>query len=171
MNSQQVTLRKPQWDDMPFIRRMWGDPATMRPVGGPIQLDDRQARRWYEHMVDPGRDSECYRLILNEQETPVGEISFHRLDLQTMTANINIKIISSQRGRGYATEAMRRFLEYFFNDRGGRILVDDVAEENVAGQQALLNFGFEHDATVQGVFRLHLTRERFHSVYGRREGG
>lgn len=55
---------------------------------------------------------------------------------------------------------------YFFNRSGGRILVDDVASGNYAGQQALLRFGFEHDPSAEDVFKLRMTRERYNHLHG-----
>ena len=36
-------------------RRHWGDEKTMEPVGGPVNLTDEQAKRWFEGMITPGR--------------------------------------------------------------------------------------------------------------------
>lgn len=154
---------------MQFIRWLWSDPETMQPVGGPIHLTEDQARRWFAKMVDPGSPTECYRLICNAEQRPVGEISFHRLDTASMAAKFNIKIASTERGKGYARAAMRVFLDYFFNQSGGRILIDDVALGNYAGQQALLRFGFEHDPVAEEVFRLRMTREQYNHRYGAAE--
>jgi RimJ/RimL family protein N-acetyltransferase len=151
---------------MQFIRWLWSDPETMEPVGGPIHLTDDRAQRWFAKMIDPGSPIDCYRLILAEENRPVGEISFHRLDPDRMTAEFNIKIASKERGKGYARQAMLLFLDYFFNHFGGRVLIDDIALENCAGQQALLSFGFEHDSSAKEVFRLRLTREKYNNLYG-----
>jgi RimJ/RimL family protein N-acetyltransferase len=136
----------------------------MRPVGGPIRLTDEQARDWFRRRVDPGSDTGSYRLILDSQGRLVGEISYRDLDSGSGLAYFNIKIAHAERGKGYAREAMRSFLDAFFNQRGGRVMVDEVALDNTAGQKALLQFGFEHDPTTSDVFRLRLTRERFLSL-------
>ena len=140
-----IKLKKPTWDDMRYIRQLWGDPETMKAVGGPIHLDDKQATSWFRKMIDPGGNTDYYRLILNKENDPVGEISFHRLAMKTMTAEFNIKIAHSHRGKGYAKEAMVIFLDHYFNELDGRVLVDKLAMENVHGQRVLLNFGFEHE--------------------------
>jgi RimJ/RimL family protein N-acetyltransferase len=153
---------------MPFIRSLWSDPETMQPVGGPVLLSDNQARRWFAKMIDPGNPTDCYRLIVNEENRPIGEISFHRLD-SNRAAEFNIKIASTERRKGYAREAMLLFLDYFFNHLGGRVLIDDVALGNHAGQRALLQFGFEHDSSAKDMFRLSMTREQYNQLYGSTE--
>jgi SAM-dependent methyltransferase len=92
------------------------------------------------------------------------------LDPDGMTAEFNIKIASTERGKGYAREAMLLFLDYFFNHFEGRVLIDDVALDNCAGQQALLRFGFEHDPTPEEVVRLRMTREQYNDLYGLTKG-
>ena len=161
-----IELRLPTENDMGFIRWLWSDPETMKPVGGPIHLTDEQAQHWFAEMIEPGDPADCYRLIFNGKDEPVGEISFHRLDPASMTAEFNIKIASTKRGKGYAKKAMLLFLDFFFNQVGGRIMVDDVALDNRRGQHVLLDFGFEHDPKIDNVFQLFLTRERYNSLYG-----
>jgi hypothetical protein len=43
-------------------------------------------------MIKPGRPTDCYRIIFNEKNESVQEISFHRLNSTSMTAEFNIKI-------------------------------------------------------------------------------
>jgi RimJ/RimL family protein N-acetyltransferase len=128
-------------------------------------------------MVQSGLPTDYYcpifvegdRATLRHQDPcPVGEISHYNLDLNTMTANFNFKIVSSERGNGYAPNAMHLFFDDFFNQRGGQILVDDLALQNHRGQQLLLKFGFEHDASRSDVFRLMLTRAQFNRLYPKR---
>ena len=166
LQGDRITLRLPRWEDMQFIQWLWGDPQTMEPVGGPVELTDDRAREQYAGWTDPERSTGCYCLIFNEANQPVGEISFRYQDQESMTANLNLKIAHKERRKGYAGEAMAVFLSYFFNNLGGRVLVDGVALENKAGQQALLRFGFEHDPGVDKVFLLRLTRERFNALHG-----
>ncbi len=165
MQTKRIQLKSPEWADMQFIQWLWSDPETMKPVGGPIQLTESQAQSWFTEMIYPGSPADCYRLIFNEEDQPVGEISFHHLVSDKMTAEFNIKIASTKRGKGYAKEAMILFLDYFFNQIGGRKLIDCVALDNYAGRQALLQFGFEHDPSEKDVFKLQMTRERYNNLY------
>lgn len=160
-----ITLKTPTWEDMAYIRWLWSDPESMAPVGGPIPLSDQGARRWFADVIDPGSDTGRYCLILDPCGQPVGEISFHHLDRQQMRARFNIKIAADARGQGYAHQAMLRFLDEFFNQLGGREMVDDIALDNLRGQQVLLDFGFVHDPSQEDVFLVRLTRQRFNALY------
>jgi len=46
----------------------------------------------FAEMIKPGRPTDCYRIIFNEKNESVQEISFHRLNSTSMTAEFNIKI-------------------------------------------------------------------------------
>ncbi|MEW6712919.1 MAG: GNAT family N-acetyltransferase [Candidatus Riflebacteria bacterium] len=164
MENGKIRLKRPQWQDMEFIRWLWNDEETMSSVGGPVYLNEEQARRWFERIVDPGSSNDRFFLIINEKDIPVGEVSFHRLKIESMTAEFNIKIAEKYRNKGYGKVAMNLLLEYFFNEFGGLMMVDNVAIDNHAGQQALLKYGFEHDPSYKDVFRLVLSRQRFWDV-------
>ncbi len=169
LQGKRIQLRPPRPEEMKFIRRLWNDAETMKPVGGAFDLTDQQAHEWFTRKINPGRPEDCYLLILTKQGQPVGEISFHRLHRPSMTAELNLKIAHEERRKGYAKEAMLLFLNYFFNSLKGWVLVGDVTPDNIAGQQALLSFGFEHDPKVKDVFKLLMTRERYNTFYHRNE--
>ena len=161
IRGEKIDLVVPGRADLAFIRRLWADPDTMAAVGGPVEMTDAQMADWYLHMIDPGRGTDLFLLILTKEGEPIGEVSFHRLDLDNMQADFNIKVMASHRGRGYGLEAMEQLLGYFFIDLGGHTMIDDLALENTAGQRMLERFGFVHDASQPGVYRLVLTRQRF----------
>lgn len=159
-----VSLRVPQFEDMDFIQQLWADPETMAPVGGPVYLSNDEALEWFARMVDPGSPGDCYRLILDPDGSPVGEVSFHRLDMRTMTAELNIKIRASSRGNGYATEALYLLLDHFFNELGGQAVIDDLSKQNVVGQDFLCGFGFEEEPCSDPVRRFKMTAEMFNAI-------
>jgi len=157
-------LQPPTLGDMDFVRWLWADAATMQAVGGPIVLTDEEARQWYARMVDPGRNTDCYCLIRLLDDSPVGEISFHRLHIESMTAELNVKVMASMRGRGIAREALLRFLDYYFNSFGGRVLVDNLAPQNSAGQLALAKLGFRQVPSPGDVVRYEMRDQEFRNL-------
>lgn len=161
-----IWLREPTLDDLKYIRCLWGDPETMAPVGGPVVLDDQQARAWFARMVSPGSPGDCYRLIIDQAGDPVGEISFHRFDPETRTADLNIKIAARYRGNGYAKSALRQFLDFFFSEFGGLLMQDQVAKTNPIGKKFLVDFGFREIGSSAEVDLLGLSRNRYTERYG-----
>lgn len=57
-----------------------------------MYLSDVEFQDWFKIMISPGNDKDFYCLIFNMNDEPVGEISFHRFDKNTKTAEFNIKI-------------------------------------------------------------------------------
>jgi RimJ/RimL family protein N-acetyltransferase len=163
-----VDLRRPSIDDLPYIRALWADPETMQDVGGPIELTEDRARQWFERVVDPGGEHDCYFLIVNKGVAPVGEVSYHHFDGETKSAEFNVKIEGRHRFRGYGPEAVRLILGHFFEDRGGESMVDPVALHNVSGQRALQRAGFVRRGADQESVMLEMTKQRYHEFYGRR---
>ncbi len=166
LRGSRVHLRLPRVEELTFIRTMWGDPATMAAVGGPVDFPESRARDWYARMVDPGGPRNCYCLIFNQEDVPVGEVSFHGWDPDKCSAELNIKVLAACRRNGYAKDALRTFLAFFFGRAGGQTMVDDVALDNRAGQHLIASAGFEQDNTVSGVCRMTMTRQMYVGRYG-----
>lgn len=149
-----VFLRLPQKEELPFIRTLWNDIATMEKIGGVVPFPQKREANWYHHMIFPGNPADCYCLVFDPAGSPCGEISFHRWNEELRTADLNMKIIAASRGNGYAADALNTFLRFFFEKVSGAILFDDVAKENTAGQHLLRNRGFLEEQKPDGcLFR------------------
>jgi len=159
-----VYLRLPRVDELSFIRTLWADPETMKPVGGPVILSDAQAEQWFSRMIDPGSSANCYCLIFNMDDIPVGEISFHHWNAETLSADLNVKILDLHRRNGYGKDALQIFLSFFFGNVGGWLMCDDVALGNKGGQHLLISLGFKQDTRITDVCRLELTADRFEAL-------
>lgn len=164
-----VSLQVPSLRDLDFIRRLWADPDTMEPVGGPVILSPEAASDWHRRWVSPGSVDRAYWLVISGIG-PVGEISFRSFDMQERVADLNVKTAASARGQGYGRQALRGFLRFFFQDLGGAALVDDVALGNAAGQSLLLSEGFVRDPTRMEVCRLLLSSEQWRAAWSRVAG-
>ena len=161
LRGQKVRLRAPRVDELSFIRALWADSETMASVGGPVAFAEAEVREWFARMIEPGSPSDCYCLILNENDTPVGEISFHHWDPDQRSAELNVKVLAAFRGRGYARDALRTFLDFFFARLGGQRMTDDIAPGNQAGRQLLESIGFRKDDSASDVCRMTMTRETY----------
>ncbi|MFD0771486.1 GNAT family N-acetyltransferase [Bacillus sp. CGMCC 1.60114] len=125
-----------------------------------IFLEDRRPS-WFEKNVEPTDGKHFYTLIYTNTDTPIGEVSFGRYDLNTKTAEFNIKIEYKHRGNGYAKEAICLLLEYYFEGFNGEIMIDCIAKNNISGQRVLQNFGFRHIATTGDAYVVQMKKEDF----------
>ena len=109
-----------------------------------------------------GDGCNVYCLVYNENQRPVGEISFHCYDENEKSASFNIKIQARYRGRGYAKAAMDLMLDYYFNEFGGEVMIDEVINER--GIRVLMSYVFEKvDKTEVGIL-LRLTKDKFNQI-------
>lgn len=166
LQGKKVCLRLPRVDELPFIRTLWSDPDTMVSVGGPADFPEAKAKKWFERMVEPGGQSNCYCLILDQSDTPVGEISFHQWNPEQRSAELNVKILAACRGHGYAKDALCTFLKFYFGQVGGRLMTDDIAPDNRPGQRLLESVGFQRDDTVSDVCRMTMTKRMHLKEHG-----
>lgn len=164
-----VSIRPPKFEELSFVRRLWANPETMAPVGGTHKLPESEEISFYERMVDPGDSTNCYCLIFRDN-VPVGEISFHRWDQHERSAELNIKVHAVHRGKGYGSDALRTFLDWFFRPAGGNRITDNVALANRCGQNLLRSVGFQQDTGFSDTCMLVLTRQRYMSNHRRMKG-
>ncbi|MBU5437145.1 GNAT family N-acetyltransferase [Tissierella sp. MSJ-40] len=116
-------------------------------------------------MVQPTDGKNFYCLVYSLEDEPVGEVSFHRYNEITKTAEFNVKILSKYRGRGYAKEATILLLDYYFNEFFGEVMLDSIAISNNNGQKTLLNIGFEHRSSTDGVSLVSIDKEKYNESY------
>jgi RimJ/RimL family protein N-acetyltransferase len=166
LQGEHVYLRLPRSEELSFIRTLWGDPETMSAVGGPADFPAAKANDWFARMIQPGGPSNCYCLIFNQDDVPVGEVSFHNWDPARRSANLNVKVLAAHRGQGHARDALHALLSFFFVRVGGQLMTDDVALVNRPGQGLLASIGFERDNTVEDVCRMAITRENYVKKHG-----
>ncbi|MGB9801328.1 MAG: GNAT family N-acetyltransferase [Arcobacter sp.] len=159
-----IYIRLPKYEEIAYISKLWSDVDTTGEVGGPFFLPEDKVSSWFQKMVHPTDGRNFYCLIFNNKDEPVGEVSFHRFDDLTKTAELNIKIESKHRGKGYAKEALFLLLDYYFNEFGGEIMIDPVLLSNKKAQKMLLSFGFEYDPSNKEVFLLKITKDMFNKI-------
>jgi RimJ/RimL family protein N-acetyltransferase len=159
-----VYIKQPEFGELDYVEELWSDEETMKDVGGIIPFPIERRKPWYEKMVCPTDEKNFYCLIYNHDDVPVGEVSFHRFNIEEKIADFNIKVQHKYRNKGYGKEAMKLLLRYYFYDFGGQVVFDDVINEK--GQKALQSFGFESVSKCGNEILFKMTKERFTAVEG-----
>lgn len=159
-----IYIRKPEFNELDYVSLLWADEDTMKDVGGAIQFPEERRKGWYSKMVYPADGRNFYCLIYNMEDIPVGEVSFHRYNIENKTAEFNVKVQSKYRHRGYGKEAIKLMLDYYFFEFGGEVMMDDVI--NVNGQKALAKFGFEILSRSRESILFRMTKERYMHLMG-----
>ncbi|ERI89642.1 hydrolase, NUDIX family [Clostridiales bacterium oral taxon 876 str. F0540] len=154
-----VYIKQPSIEQLDYVAELWNDEETMKDVGGVISFPIEKRDVWYRKMVQPSDRKNFYCLIFTMDDIPVGEVSFHRYDAEERKADFNIKVQAKYRGKGYAKEAMKLMLSYYFYDIGGQTIYDEVINRN--GQEVLKKFGFKAIEKNSQSILFKLTKEKF----------
>lgn len=128
-NGKLVYIKQPEYKELVFTSKLWASEETMKDIGGVYNFTENKWDSFYKKMVYPTDRKNFYCLIYNLKDEPVGEVSFHGYDPITKIARSNIKIFYKYRKNGYAEEAMKLMLEYYFFDFEGEIMMDNVKNE------------------------------------------
>lgn len=160
-----IYLKEPKITDYEIIKNIWEDEDTMEDVGGVILLPNDKYIMWYEKMIIKGKDRNRYFLIIDKVSNKcLGEISFHRYNINTKTAELNIKILKRFRGQGKAKESLDLLLDYYFNTFKGSIIQDHIGINNINGLNILINYGFEEKYRNKEEILIELTKSKFNKI-------
>jgi RimJ/RimL family protein N-acetyltransferase/NTP pyrophosphatase (non-canonical NTP hydrolase) len=154
-----VYIKQPNFAELDFVAELWSEEETMKDVGGIISFPKEKREAWYKKMIEPSDGKNFYCLIYTLDDIPVGEVSFHRFDVQDKKADLNIKVQNKYRCKGYAKEAMQLLLSYYFYYFGGQVIYDNVINEK--GQKALESFGFDIISRTDSEILFEMTKEMF----------
>lgn len=161
-NGKKVYIKQPEYSEMAYVSELWGDKDTMEGIGGVFNFSSEKWDPFYKKMVSPSDGKNFYCLVYNNKDIPVGEVSFHGYDLVTKTARFNIKIHSKYRRLGYGREATNLMLEYYFQEFGGNIMMDNIKTEKAINLAKKLNF--EQIGKMKDGVICKITKEKFFSA-------
>ena len=140
----QVALGPLRHDLLPLYQRWHNDFATQRTYADPLEPTTREhwAARYERWLLG----ANAVRFTLYERATlrPIGITNLHRIDLRNRTAAFGMLIgATTDRGKGYGTEATRLMLEYAFTALGLHNVMLTVLEFNRAGRRVYEKAGFK----------------------------
>lgn len=119
-------------------------------------------RRWTAETATAEPKDDGYRWVIERlDETPVGTILTHTCDRRNGTFSYGVAIARDHWRQGYASEAIRLVLHYFFEELGyGKVTVN-VYEFNGTSIKLHERLGFQREGRLR---RMVFTRGRHHDV-------
>lgn len=113
---------------------------------------DRQCGAWMHSWVkeakeltdvdDPMSDYLAYTIVLKDKDIVIGSVGCSYYD-DLREVGITYFIGAQYRGRGYATEAVKAYTEYFFSHYNISKLIATVREANVPSWRVVKGAGFQ----------------------------
>lgn len=141
LRGERVVIRPMRRKDLEAMTRWrpFADPLY-QPFDFPRQ-DLAQHIRWFsDRKQDPTR--RLYT-IEDEQGAVIGSLTLRDMDGRR-SARLGITLGADYVSRGYGTEALRLFLDYYFDELGFSQMVLDVAATNLRALRAYRALGFRH---------------------------
>lgn len=141
-----LTLRAIEERDAEVLLHMINDPEMENSVVGysfPVSLSAQKA--WIAGLSS----DKNLRYAIDAGEGMVGMVSVSNLDLKNRTGNLNVKIIDSARGKGYASKALNLVIEYCFQELGLNCITANILEKNSASRALFEKAGFKLDGILR----------------------
>ncbi len=158
-NGKNVYIKQPEFKELEFVSKLWGDSDTMNEIGGTFDFPKEKWSNFYKKMIYPTDGKNFYCLIYRNDNVPVGEVSFHGYDSITKVARINAKVMKKYRNHGYGEEGIRLLLEYYFFEFCGGIIIDSVSTPSAI--KVLSRIGFQITRQFKNEITMKLVKEDF----------
>jgi RimJ/RimL family protein N-acetyltransferase len=120
LETPRLILRAFQDADLEAFAAYRGDPAVARFQGWRMPYTLAMAAAFIDEMKNarPATRGDWYQFALERKQAPglIGDVAFHLHNQDFQQAEIGFTLAAASQGQGYAGEAVRRLLEYLFNE-------------------------------------------------------
>jgi RimJ/RimL family protein N-acetyltransferase len=147
--AERVVLRRFRAADLPVFAAYRSDPAIARYQSWDTPYPIEQAERWLEELSHshPDTPGEWFQFAVALRETGelIGDCGAHVLADDARQAEIGFTFTTANQGHGYATEAVRRLLDYLFHSRGKHRVIANCDDRNVRSGALLRRVGMRRE--------------------------
>jgi len=151
LESNDVTLRTIEEEDLPFLRDAINDPAVRRYLvrRGPYNMT--QERAYFEEVV---ADKGTLNLLVCRDGEPAGTVGLQTLSSPDGSSEIGLFLAEEYWEEGLGTEAARLVTDHAFRERGRHRVEARVLEGNEASMALFESLGYRHEGTMrEAAFR------------------
>ncbi len=166
-HGEQVRLRAVEESDLEHFL-LWNQDTDGARMGYeiPFPTSITAQRDWIQAQARGIGEGDVFRFIIETFDgTVVGSLNTHSVNRRNGTFMYGVSIGTEHRKRGYASDAMRIVIRYFFNERGYQKVNADVFAFNEPSMRLHERFGF----TLEGrLRRMIFTNGTYHDelIYG-----
>jgi RimJ/RimL family protein N-acetyltransferase len=158
-----VCLRPIEPDDIDFFATLEYDAESTRLGAGyvPVPWSRHRLTAWLQEQSAKAHEGDVYRLVMEtlRDDQAVGLIQTHSLDRRVGVFSYGVEVIEQRRRHGYASDAIRTLLRYFFEELGYQKCNASVYSFNDASLALHNALGFVHEGTER---RTKFTGGRYH---------
>ena len=138
--TEQMILRRYRQEDAEELYERFGkDPSMYEYSGWNPYATPESARETVRRFIDGYGDEHTYSWIMDSDDVIVGTIGAY--DYQDGRIEVGFSVVKGWRGRGLATEALKKVLEYLTGNEGIPCVTAWCAAENTGSQRVLEKTG------------------------------
>lgn len=138
--TEQMTLRRYRPEDAEQLHQRLGtDPAMYKYSGWNPYATLEMAQETVNRFIDGYDDDHSYSWVMDSDDVVVGTIGAY--DYQDDHIEVGFSIVKGWQGRGLATEALRKVLEYLTENEGIPYVTAWCASENIGSRRVLEKAG------------------------------
>ncbi len=117
----------------------------------PPDMDERERDLWYAERL--ARPDHAMFAIVDEEGELIGRLFLRQVNPDARSAVLGIDLRSDVLNRGYGTDALGAFLEYYFDEMGYDTLYLDVAAYNRRAQRVYEKLGWRYTREHWNTYR------------------
>ena len=152
-NKQRFSIRLMERQDIEAARLLHNDASTLLQLTNVEHVSEAQQEAWF-HAMSTSKTSRRYTVHEAESGAFVGLFRVDHMDLINKSVCVGLDIVPEMRGRGYAKEIFRYFLDYYFMSMGMNRIYLAVLETNTIGRNLYRGLGFvEESVHREAIFR------------------
>ncbi len=149
LRTDRLVLRRARPDDLAAMHAVLSDEQAMRYWTNGPHAELAETQRWRESMIaSPHEISDDFVVTLDGEA--IGKMGAWRLP------EFGFIFRSDRWGRGYASEAIRAFLDHMFRTRGVEFLAADTDPRNTGALRLLTRHGFVESGRANGTWNTHI---------------
>ena len=141
-----ITLRAIEEEDASVLQCMINDPEIESSVVGfsyPVSMAEQ--KEWISGL----KDDKNIRYAIDNGSGMVGVAIISSIDFKNRVANLNIKLMKTARGMGYAKRAINLMLKYCFYELNLNCITANVLANNSSSNNLWQNLGFNIDGVLR----------------------
>ena len=140
--TERMILRRYRPEDAePLYRRLGTDPEMVQYSGWNPYATPEMAQETVRRFIDSYDDEHAYSWIMDNDDVIVGTIGAY--DYQDNQIEVGFGVVSGWQGRGLATEALKKVLEYLTENEGIPCVTAWCAAENIGSKRVLDKAGMK----------------------------
>ena len=146
LKDDKVLLRAIEENDAAILMDLINDPEVENSVYGwsyPVSLASQ--KKWISNLTNDA----TVRYAIDFEDSTVGVAIISSIDMKNRSANMNIKLLQSARGKGVATRTVMLMVKYCFEELNLHCLTATVIERNISSRKLWEKLGFQQDGILR----------------------